>query len=1783
MDSDAASDVSMHTAPSRTPSPSPLPSLVSKDDVNFSNFVQIPMVLDEPEEKPVVSEASADLLSRLPGVYRLLDLVQDQSSGGVVDKIIIAQKSIAAFANTIHPGSYRSDIQVDFKALDEHVIKPRGIYGSASAIVDFLGNVGCADEEVQGLLLRRHIEPTGITSPALRPGLYLVKPENSPSGLVYIVFWPENDTWQDGAISSVARNRVTFMRYLTKLCDQLDCLISDEHSDLLVWKDETAQDLDDDDEYSSFGDRMIGYTVEQTKEEEENVLAEEGFVIRHHLLGEIHYPPRGYPLEGGLDILQPRLIGGEVAQAILGTRYIPEELKPERLDETLKTVTLKDLLSIKKNPVIFLNEFINPESLDILLKHGLWERCGDLQSEWNSRNAKTVKAKEDDRTREMTRRREIVKGERLMLEQGAMFWIVKQVASMYPVVSAHQLFQDQLPSDADLQDAECEMAITKIDSWLDEKRNIRQLLMQVIVDSVQVLSTGTSSRYNMLKRRLLQLINIQNQAGPRLPQLDGQWLAELVTTYSEKVFQDGIDGILNREKKSTGVVGWFFGYGTGSNDTQIKMDKAVGNSKPQDDPSFCKTLEIWARERPESHLATTELRQQIAELLKRKIKALSKKVLGMVEKMLNDAIDQEIWSTFEKRTVKEHEDAWRFLREQVRQRLAYSNDEKNNRVKLTIDSVHQIKQTYGYQQNFSIKGWRSCPKESGFEYTIFPVDIKQDDMLAISSNPDHICKPIIRPRNTQPFFLPTNASMRFIQLLEKDRVLVVVEESGLFRVYLEALDYLSSTIAQGRAIKTIYSEKVGPNPLFALDETRRFFAVLATKDESVQLYVYAYDGNTKSLNARGSAEPLTRWFDRNPKFTQLLFVPKAEELLLIEKSGVCRIFSLVTATFRPSQLRLSSAPESAFSSPDGACLVMKLLETSRPRLLVYHWTSFGLNEGTELPWPAQVPADSPMLVSSVGHRHSNHAIFIIRQQHRCLSICLRISTKSSEFAFRSVADASRSSDAGKKTVNNTLIDCHPEVWTRFPVNAAIVKSTVAKAKHYPRSILFVSRASLDGFAPYFDALIREFEYKTRKPTKNALKQIVVASSSEWISSSPNIETSEFQTGDWLVGLFCLIPIHLAVTRSNRFIPLKDGVDSPTFEHSLLGANVAQISEALSFGWYESIFSSYLANRPVKVVTSMGEQSVGKSFALNHFVDTSFAGSAMRCTEGVWLSVTPTNDYLVVAMDFEGVHSIERSTQEDALLVLLNSAISNFVLFRNNFALSRDITGLFNSFQSCTKVLDPALNPSLFHSTLGIIIKDVIDSDTKEIINEFQQKFQRIVQTERGNNFISKLHRGKLDIIPWPVIESTHFYDLFIGLKKRLDRQPITHKHAGSFLGVLKMLMAKLKANDWGALDQNLAVQRAQHLSAFLPVALAFGTTDPVNEEQLKNYDTDELLDNNDSRAIFFIDGLSHPLNGPLSLDVCLTQLRLGWDLRQERYTMAESEFITGYNGFLRLLVEARIDHVQKWVEVNTSRFREKAEVTTLLRAFDQLSKDLKASVVLCGSKCSSCGLLCLGHKQHDGDDHNCMTDHKCPEPCGFEEQHEEIIGCDLPAGHIGRHVCSGTPHLCGMQCQMFGRNGCLTSCTKPMDHDEVEGHQCAAGMHTCGEQCSLVQTDGTRLCSRLCTLDCRVEHEKHTCDRSLSCPIKCQLCNSYCATGDHFHALEPSAVHLCGQKHNCTQKCELPGVCEINTTPQSIESTFTGKYTSFQVRRPRIVATKLTLRRKCTLVYKGDILTTLET
>ena len=78
------------------------------------------------------------------------------------------------------------------------------------------------------------------------------------------------------------------------------------------------------------------------------------------------------------------------------------------------------------------------------------------------------------------------------------------------------------------------------------------------------------------------------------------------------------------------------------------------------------------------------------------------------------------------------------------------------------------------------------------------------------------------------------------------------------------------------------------------------------------------------------------------------------------------------------------------------------------------------------------------------------------------------------------------------------------------------------------------------------------------------------------------------------------------------------------------------------------------------------------------------------------------------------------------------------------------------------------------------------------LRRFSLKFQKIVEQEQDANFISRLHGGKLAIIPWPVIESKEFFKEFSTLKGHLDLQKTSHKTAGQFLHTIKTLMAKLK-------------------------------------------------------------------------------------------------------------------------------------------------------------------------------------------------------------------------------------------------------------------------------------------------------------------------------------------------------------------------------------------------------
>ena len=150
----------------------------------------------------------------------------------LVDKVIIAQDPLKRFINAICPGSYASVTKVDFKTLDNFMIKPLGVYGSKVEIVRFLRSLGAVNEDMcvnilffyQGVVddqapsARLLLSPTelGDSRPALSSGLYVLAAEqvDPTQERHYVIYWPEDSTWDDSAASSVCRNRVTFMRWV---------------------------------------------------------------------------------------------------------------------------------------------------------------------------------------------------------------------------------------------------------------------------------------------------------------------------------------------------------------------------------------------------------------------------------------------------------------------------------------------------------------------------------------------------------------------------------------------------------------------------------------------------------------------------------------------------------------------------------------------------------------------------------------------------------------------------------------------------------------------------------------------------------------------------------------------------------------------------------------------------------------------------------------------------------------------------------------------------------------------------------------------------------------------------------------------------------------------------------------------------------------------------------------------------------------------------------------------------------------------------------------------------------------------------------------------------------------------------------------------------------------------------------------------------------------------------------------------------------------------------------
>jgi len=221
---------------------------------------------------------------------------------------------------------------------------------------------------------------------------------------------------------------------------------------------------------------------------------------------------------------------------------------------------------------------------------------------------------------------------------------------------------------------------------------------------------------------------------------------------------------------------------------------------------------------------------------------------------------------------------------------------------------------------------------------------------------------------------------------------------------------------------------------------------------------------------------------------------------------------------------LDQSPTSAHSTPDGACLLLSFTIGSKVVLRAYHWATFGSTDGIDIICPDGFT--EPLLVTSMVNRASVHVISLDITSKACSSLALDITKKITDFTFREHGEAGFSKRKSAKTLHNCLIDCHEDVWTQFPVLAAVQHQTILSShEHCSPKLVFV----MDGeehhqhVGPHFLEMKHRFYQKTHKPLSDDLKSMkATAEDFDQFLHSPHWDKSVFCVGEWLVSIICLV-------------------------------------------------------------------------------------------------------------------------------------------------------------------------------------------------------------------------------------------------------------------------------------------------------------------------------------------------------------------------------------------------------------------------------------------------------------------------------------------------------------------------------------------------------------------------------------------------------------------------------------------------------------------------------------
>jgi hypothetical protein len=786
---------------------------------------------------PPVKEKDLDICKTIPNMYRILDLVKERGSGGLVDKIIIAQDSFQSLINAIEPDSCPSMTKCDFAALDKSTYNIVGVYGDRGEIVRYLQTLGIIDSHQASSLNCTADASVNNHQPYLRSGIYgILDRPNTAEQTIHAIYWPEDLTWNDDAPSDVRRNRITFIRYLTKIADQVLALVSPSQASRLVWK--TGAENDEDDEESEESndeeesDRLFSFEVSKSKEQEENVTAREGFKV---------FLPRSSQNESADPAEQQRfatfLARGDSMAAFVTVERVNETSSVSSLSIPCTPAALRDWI---KDESFRLTSEVNEDTLTNLLTYGLDKRAPEAFAELTA-------ARQDASDREAYLRTNQLGQLKVTLE--------KIRKKLLPSVRAFlQTFvSDTFCLDLELIKRECLRLEAGRKAKLPVKVDCCQIPLPISDDEDSDTETVDPQRY--LHDLLVKFPHLQDVMGTAREKMterirdykyrrcrDRIFIAATVLDTHPELHSDkrvdlvrkiiDVDESKLRHLASSSIydtVTSFFGTETIS----AAIKQAIRQAEKLDDVAFWQNANaiserhsILAQHIAEACKLAIELR---CRLIEEKHSLIITELLHCQESMCRRNIEKQ--TSIERQTA--YAASLRKFLVRVEDQFIIPQRPQAH----MVDSVWR-KQESGWpyrtgHEMYKVVGRTTRRLEPMLRYCIYPLYLSEIDRQTLHSNPQHIPSPTAHRNHSYNFDLAESFAVEYLHVIQTSkakstRVLLITRSSqGDAYVYLEEISVLSRALSRGKGAckKQFNRDKMGSSLTFGFDETKRQLVV----------------------------------------------------------------------------------------------------------------------------------------------------------------------------------------------------------------------------------------------------------------------------------------------------------------------------------------------------------------------------------------------------------------------------------------------------------------------------------------------------------------------------------------------------------------------------------------------------------------------------------------------------------------------------------------------------------------------------------------------------------------------------------------------------------------------------------------------------------------------------------------------------------------------------------------------------------------------------------------------